>query len=72
MIITIGKKENDGHHQNIDAEKQNCWLIMMHLHDKGGAPVQSVHKLYEKPLLLPSVQDLHNLCLLLKQYQLIP
>jgi hypothetical protein len=51
--------------------KQNH-LIMRILHDKGEALAQSVHKLFEKPLLLPSVQDLHNLYHLLKQYPLIP
>ena len=59
------EKRNDGHHENIEAVLN----FMMHLlDDKGGGPAQSVHKLYEEQLLLPSVQDLHNLCHLLKQY----
>lgn len=44
---------------------------MKHLHDKGKALAQSVHKLDEKPLLLPSAEDLHNLCHLVQQYRLI-
>ena len=69
LTKSANKRRNNSNNKPFELEYQNE-LSMMHLHDKGKALAQSVHKLDEKPWLLLSVQDLHNLCHLAQQCRL--
>jgi len=51
---------------NINCSTSTC------LHDKDEVQDQSVHRLYEMPLLLPSAQDLQNLSQPKQQFRSTP